>query len=337
MNKIQAWAAKAPHQDLVPYEISWDDLAKDEIEVAVEYCGICHSDLSVLNNDWGGSVYPLVPGHEVVGKIITIGDHVTHLKIGQRVGIGWYCRSCQHCDSCISGNTHLCEKSKATIIGHTGGFAQRIRAQSSWAIPIPDQMNPDSVGPLMCAGTTVFAPFILHQISPTARVAVIGIGGLGHLALQFAKAWGCHVTAFTSSQSKEKEALSLGAHHSVLITDKAKISKLKGAFDFILVTVNVSLDWSNLINTLAPNGTFHMVGAVLEAMPIQVFQLISGQRKIAGSPTGSPFIMRKMLDFSNRHQILPKVEHFPLSEVNKALEHLKSGQARYRLVLDISK
>jgi len=330
----KAWAAKSAREPLVPYDIQWGELKPDEIEIEVEHCGICHSDLSVLNNEWGGSQYPLVPGHEIIGKIKTLGHHVQHLSIGQRVGIGWYCRSCLHCHPCISGNAHLCQESKATIMGHTGGFSERVRAQANWAIPIPEGLNPSLSAPLLCAGTTVFAPFLIHSISPVAKVAVIGIGGLGHLALQFAKAWGCDVTALTSSTSKEKEAKLFGAHQVVFIEDHQKISQLKGKFDLILVTVNVSLDWPALIDMLAVNGIFHVVGAILTPIPIHAFQLITGQRKISGSPTGSPATMVTMLDFANRHQIYPKVERFSLNDVNKALEKLKSGQARYRLVLD---
>jgi uncharacterized zinc-type alcohol dehydrogenase-like protein len=186
----------------------------------------------------------------------------------------------------------------------------------------------------MCGGITVFAPLLIHNISPTARVGVVGIGGLGHLALKFLRAWGCEITAFTSSESKRTEAMAFGAHRVVSSQDGRALHAIAGSLDLIIDTVNVSLDWKAIMGTLAPKGHLHVVGAVLEPMAIDAMDLIGGQRGISGSPIGSPTALTRMLDFAARHRILPQVEHFPMSRVNEALEHLRAGKARYRVVLD---
>jgi uncharacterized zinc-type alcohol dehydrogenase-like protein len=185
---IQAWAAKGPKQKLEPFSYDPGPLQPDEVEIAVEYCGICHSDLSMIDNEWGFSSYPLVPGHEVIGRIVALGTGARGLTIGQRVGVGWACGSCMHCDQCLSGNQNLCPEGAGTIVHHQGGFADRVRAQWPWAIPIPDGVDAKEAGPLLCGGVTVFTPFVVYGLKPTDRVGVVGIGGLGHMALKFAAA-----------------------------------------------------------------------------------------------------------------------------------------------------
>jgi uncharacterized zinc-type alcohol dehydrogenase-like protein len=220
------------------------------------------------------------------------------------------------------------------MVGRHGGFADRVRCDWLWATPIPDVLETPKAGPLFCGGITVFNPILQCGVQPTDRVGVIGIGGLGHMALQFLNKWGCEVTAFTSSESKRAEAIRFGAHHVVSSRDSAQIQKLTGSLDFILVTANVTLDWAAIINALAPRGRLHIVGAVLEPIPVAVFSLLVGQKSISGSPLGSPATTAKMLEFCARHGIAPMVERFPLSRVNDALEHLRAGKARYRIVLE---
>jgi uncharacterized zinc-type alcohol dehydrogenase-like protein len=334
MTKFHSWAAQGPKQKLTPYEFDPGPLGAEEVEIAVEHCGMCHSDLSVLNNDWGISRYPFVPGHEVIGRVVAAGEQAKGVKIGDHVGVGWTAGSCMHCQLCLSGEQHLCRTAQPTIIGHAGGFADRVRAHWAWTIPLPAALDATTAGPLLCGGITVFNPFELYSISPTARVGILGIGGLGHMALKFANAWGCDVTAFTSSESKHDEAKSLGAHHVVSSRDLKSIQSIAGSLDLLLITANASLDWGALINTLAPKGRMHVVGVVPEPIPVQVFDLIGSEREISGSPTGSPVDISKMLEFAARHKIAPQVERFPMSQVNEALEHLESGKARYRIILD---
>lgn len=334
MGKIRAWAAQAAGNKLERYDYDPGPLGDEEVEIAVEYCGVCHSDLSMLDNAWHFSSYPLVAGHEVVGRIVALGSHARGLSLGQRVGVGWTNSSCLHCAPCIGGDQHLCKDSRATIANHPGGFAERVRAQWIWAVPLPEGVRPEVAGPLFCGGITVFSPLLEHGISPTSRVGVVGIGGLGHMAVKFAKAWGCEVTAFTSSASKHAEAQAMGAHRVVSSTDAAGIAALAGSLDLVIVTVNVPLDWKAILSTLGPRGRLHFVGAVLEPIPVQVFALLDGQKCISGSPIGSPASMARMLDFCARHGIEPQVEHFPMRRINEALDHLRAGKARYRIVLD---
>jgi uncharacterized zinc-type alcohol dehydrogenase-like protein len=329
----RAWVAKTAKQSMVLETVDLGPLEAEEVEVTVEHCGLCHSDLSVLDNDWGISQYPAILGHEVVGRVTAVGANGKGLEVGQRVGVGWNSGSCMHCPQCMSGSHHLCPQVQPTIVGHRGGFATHIRSHWAWAIALPEKLNFAEAGPLLCGGITVFAPLAMYA-KPTDRVGIIGIGGLGHMAVKFAAAYGCDVTAFTSSESKFDEAKGFGANHVVSSTDSAAIGKLGGSFNLLISTVNVPLDWGAMIGTLAPNGRLHVVGAVLEPIPVAAFSLIMGQRSVSGSPTGSPVAIATMLEFASRHNVAPQTEHFPMSKINEAFARLESGKARYRIVLD---
>ncbi len=333
MSMIEAWVAPRAKQSLVRQQIDLGPLGSDDVEIEVEHCGLCHSDLSVRNNDWGNSRYPAVLGHEVIGRISAVGATAKGLQVGQRVGVGWNSGSCMHCRQCKSGQQHLCAQAQPTIVGHRGGFASRVRSHWAWTLPIPDGLDFAEAGPLLCGGITVFSPLATYA-APTSRVGVVGIGGLGHMGVKFAAAFGCDVTAFTSSESKFEEARGFGANHVVSSRDSAAIKGLAGSFDLLIVTVNVPLDWGALISSLAPNGRMHVVGAVLQPIPVAAFSLIVGQNSVSGSPTGSPVAMETMLEFAARHNITPQIEHFPMSRMNDAFERLESGQTRYRIVLD---
>jgi uncharacterized zinc-type alcohol dehydrogenase-like protein len=329
---IQAYAATEANGPLTPFAYDPGDLAPDEVEIDVAYCGICHSDLSMLKNDWMNSTFPLVPGHEVAGTIVGKGDTVSHLELGQKVGLGWFSRSCMTCEQCLNGNHNLCPTAEGTLVGRHGGFANKVRTHSVWATPLPEGIDLVNAGPLFCGGITVFNPIIQNSVSPTDRVGVVGIGGLGHMALQFFNKWGCDVTAFSTSPDKEAEARALGAHHFVNSRDTVALEKLANSFDFILVTINVELDWNTYIAALRPKGTLHLVGAAPE-VGAAVFPLIMGQKSISASPLGSPATTARMLDFSARHGIAPKTEVFPMSEVNDALKKLETDKPAHRLVL----
>jgi uncharacterized zinc-type alcohol dehydrogenase-like protein len=309
VSSIKAWVAPAAKQKLVQQDVDLGPLGDEEVEVQVDHCGLCHSDLSMLENEWNLTTFPAIFGHEVVGKVTAVGSAAKGRQVGQRVGVGWSAGSCMHCRECMSGSQHLCAQVQPTIVGHRGGFAERVRAHWAWTIPLPENLNVADAGPLLCGGITVFNPLAMYA-KPTSRVGIVGIGGLGHMGVKFAAAYGCEVTAFTSSPAKFDEARSFGAHH-------------------------VPLDWNGLINTLAPNGRLHMVGAVTEPMPIAALPLIFGQKSVSGSPTGSPVAISTMLDFAARHEISPQTEHLPMSQINEAFEHLRAGKARYRIVLDV--
>ncbi len=333
MSKIKALAASEKGAPLEPFEFELPELGAEEVEIAVEYCGICHSDLSMWNNDWGQTQFPFVPGHEVIGRVVEVGSAAKKLKVGDRVGLGWISGSCMECEQCLSGHQNICPHTEGTIVGRFGGFAQRTRAHWAWAIPLPEELDPAKFGPMFCGGITVFQPIVLGEVKPTDKVAVIGIGGLGHMALQFLHSWGCEVTAFTSSESKIEEAKKLGAHKTLNSRDPQAIKAAAGQFDFILSTVNVTLDWNDILGALAPGGRLHFVGAALEPIPVPAFALIGGEKSVSGSPTGPPQTTATMLEFCARHDIAPVVEEFPMSKANEALKHLEDGKARYRVVL----
>lgn len=331
--KVNAYAAFEQGGELKPFEYELGELKADQVDVAVKYCGICHSDMSMIDNDWRGSRYPLVPGHEVVGEIIAVGSGVKHLSVGQMVGVGWTAESCLTCGDCMSGDHNLCNSARGTIMGRHGGFADKVRAQAAWAIPIPDGVDLASAGPLFCGGITVFNPILQHNISPLASVGVVGIGGLGHMALAFLKAWGCEVTAFSTSPEKEAEARALGAHHFMPTHDKAALKSLRGKFDMILDTVNVELDWDAYLQMLKAKGVLHIVG-VASTVNARIGSLLGKQRSISASPTGSPQAIAEMLKFAARHQVQPMVEIYKMAEVNKAMDRLRNEKPRYRVVLE---
>jgi uncharacterized zinc-type alcohol dehydrogenase-like protein len=333
MMSVKAWVATAAKQKLVLQDLDLGPLGTEEVEIAVEHCGLCHSDLSVLNNDWGISQFPAVLGHEVVGRITAVGPATKGVKVGQSVGLGWTAASCMHCRQCLSGEQHLCVEARPTIVGHRGGFASHVRCHWAWAVPLPEGLQYAEAGPLLCGGITVFHPLVLYA-KPTSHVGVVGIGGLGHMALKFAAAYGCDVTAFTSSEHKFDEARGFGAKHVASSRDSAAIQKLAGTLDLLIVTANAPLDWNAMIGTLAPNGRMHVVGIITEPIPVAVFSLIVGQRSISGSPTGAPVDIAMMLEYSARHGVTPQTEHFPMSRINDAFARLEAGKARYRIVLD---
>lgn len=332
--KIKAYAAFEKGGELKPFEYTPGPLGDEQVEIAVEYCGLCHSDLSLIDDEWGMTTFPLVPGHEVVGTIVAAGENVHGVRVGQRVGLGWTSATCMHCRQCMSGDHNLCPEREGTAVGRHGGFAERVRCHWAWALPLPDALDAKSAGPLFCGGITVFNPIVQANLQPTARAGVVGIGGLGHLALQFLNKWGCEVTAFTSSDSKRDEAQKLGAHRVANSRDAKQLEAIAGSLDFIVSTVNVPLPWDAIIGTLAPRGQLTIVGAVGEPIPVSAFGLFYNQKSIAGSVLGSPATTTRMLDFCSRHSIAPVIETFPMSKVNDALQHLRDGKARYRVVLE---
>jgi uncharacterized zinc-type alcohol dehydrogenase-like protein len=286
----------------------------------------------MLNNDWGITQYPFVPGHEIVGEVIDIGSDVKGINVGDKVGMGWFSQSCMHCSECMDGKHHFCINAEQTIVGRHGGFANIVRGHWSWSIPLPEGIDMSKAGPLFCGGITVFNP-IMTSVKPTDKVGVIGIGGLGHLAIKFLKHWGCEVVAFSSNKSKHEEIKKMGATMVVDSTDSEELQTIKGRLNFIISTVNVPLDWETYLSCLAHKGELHAVGVVLEPMSVPALSLINGEKKIGGSPSAGPALIKTMLDFCVRHNIYPIVEEFPMEKANEAIKHLAEGKARYRVVL----
>jgi uncharacterized zinc-type alcohol dehydrogenase-like protein len=328
-------AASAPLAELT-YEAP--PLAADEVDVDVVHCAICHSDLHLLDDDWGISRYPLVPGHEVIGHVAAVGNGVHHLTPGDLVGVGWQCGSCGRCAPCRAGDEHLCSGGKRrTCVDQHGGFASRVRAQASFAFKIPAGLDPASAAPLLCAGVTVFAPLERHLKRTGLRVGIVGIGGLGHLAIQFAAAMGAEVVAFDPIPAKRAEAIRLGATEllSPAPADLAQVSQ--SSFDLILTTTHADLEWNAWLALLRLGGTLCLTGVPTKPLVIDPTHLLDGQKTITGSVIGSPAAMRRMLVFAAEQGVEPLVEHMPMAAANEAVARVRAGAARYRIVLDTPK
>ena len=331
--EIHGLAVHAAGAQLVPYRYEPGELQPNDVEVKISHCGVCHSDIHLIDNDWGNSKYPFVPGHEIVGTVSAVGKDVKDRTVGERVGIGWQADSCGICEWCRQGDEHLCASGQATCVGRNGGYADAVRVNSRFAIPVPEGLESENVAPLLCAGITVYSPLRRHGVGPFSRVGVVGIGGLGHLGLQFAKAFGAEVTALSTSKDKEAEALELGATSFVNTRDTAELKKVAGSFDLVLSTVSADQDWQALVNSLRPKGTLCIVGVPPSPISLQAFPLISGERSVAGSNTGSPRDLHKMLDVAARHGVKAITERFAMAKANDAIAKVKKGKVRYRAVL----
>ena len=331
--EIHGLAVHAAGAQLVAYRYDPGELKPNEVEVKITHCGVCHSDVHLIDNDWGSSRYPFIPGHEIVGTVSAVGSDVRQHKLGDRVGIGWQADSCGICEWCRQGDEHLCASAQPTCVGRNGGYADAIRVNAKFAIAIPAALESENAAPLLCAGITVYSPIRNHGVRPSSRVAVVGIGGLGHLALQFARAFGAEVTALSTSADKEPEAKKMGAHHFVNTRETAEMKKVARSFDFVLSSVSADQDWQALVNTLRPKGTLGIVGVPPSAIALQAFPLISGQRAVAGSPIGSPRDLYEMLDVAARHGVKALTERFKMADANEAIARVKKSKVRYRAVL----
>ena len=339
-NIIRAYAAKEAGGKLERYDFDAGELKNDEVEIKVEYCGICHSDLSMMDNEWGFSRYPLVPGHEVVGEVVRMGDAVRGLKVGQKVGLGWTAESCQHCDPCIGGHANVCLQAVPTIIGgfHQGGFADKVRAQWQWVIPMPEGIDLSKAGPLLCGGITVFQPLLQHHIDATAKVGVIGIGGLGHMALQYARRMGFKVVAVGRGQEIAEDALKLGAHVYIDTYSEDTGDRLKsmGGAQAIITTIGNAEAVTTLMPGLAPRGKLVLLGAGKIPLPLAAGHLVVGERSVLGSITGTPYDNEKTLGFSVLTDVRPWIETMPLEKAFDAYQKMKSGDVKFRIVLTMN-
>ena len=328
----RGFAAVRPRAALEPHSFERGAPTPAEIEIAITHCGFCYSDLLLIDHDWGVSVYPFVPGHEIVGIVLRAGAEVNGLRVGQRVGVGWLAGSCMSCEQCAEGKENLCLAAQPTCVGRNGGFADSVRVDARFAAPIPDAIASELAAPLFCAGITVFAP--LHRyVKDNSRVGVIGLGGLGHLAVRYARAMSCAVTVFSRTADKERSARAFGADRFIDASRPNALGAAAATCDFILSTVPVSLPWAEYLNVLKPDGRLCLVGASPGDIQVPAPALIDGQKSIGGSAIGSNAEIRAMLEFSAAHGIFPQVELFPMAEVNRALARLRENNVRYRAVL----
>jgi uncharacterized zinc-type alcohol dehydrogenase-like protein len=333
---IKGWAVLEQGQPLAPFEWDAGELGANEIEINVESCGICHSDLTMIDNEFWMTDYPFVPGHEVIGTVGRVGSLVTGVELGSRVGLGWFCGSCMNCEWCVGGDHNFCTQAQSTIMGRQGGFADKVRCHYAWATPIPDGLDNSVLGPLLCAGTTVFNPILEFDIQAHHRVGVVGLGGLGHMAVKFLKAWGCHVTVFSTTPDKENDSRLMGAHRFVCTNEAGCFNNLTNEFDLIISTVNVELKWDAFVGMLRPRGRLHVVG-LAPKIECSVMNLLGGQKSVSSGPSGSPSTTRRMMQFvANHPDCLPMCEKFTFDKVNDAINLLRNGKPRFRVVLSNS-
>ena len=330
---IHGFGVHAAGAELLPFKYEPSALRPQDIEIKITHCGVCHSDVSLIDNDWGISQYPFIPGHEIIGTVASMGALVQGFAVGDRVGVGWQADSCGFCEWCRRGEENLCAKAEPTCVHRHGGYADAIRVNGRFAFKIPSVLESEPTAPLLCGGVTVYSPMRLHGINPASRVGIIGIGGLGHIALQFARTFGAEVTAFSSSPDKDAEAKALGAHHFVNTRETKSIKALAGCFDFILSTINADLDWNAYVAMLRPHGSFCFVGVPTKPASFQVFPLISGIKTVSGCNIGSPSQIVEMLDVAARHGIRAQTERFPMAKANEAVNRVRKSAVRYRAVL----
>lgn len=344
--QTKAYAAFSPEAPLGPFALTRRALRPDDVAIDILYCGVCHSDLHWSRNDWGGSQYPVVPGHEIIGRVTATGPAVSGFQPGDLVGVGCMVDSCQTCSSCAAGNEQYCaEGSTFTYGAHDrqdqslthGGYSERVVVRDKFVLRIPEGIAPEGAAPLLCAGITTWSPLRHWNVGPGSKVAVVGLGGLGHMALKLAKALGAEVTLFTRSPGKEADARRLGADHIVLSTDPAQMKAAAGRFDLIIDTVPYVHDVNPYMPTLAISGTLVLVGYLGPLDPVlNSAPMVLGRRAVAGSLIGGIRETQEMLDFCGRHGISADVEVIDIASINEAYARMQKSDVKYRFVIDIA-
>ncbi|MCK4234345.1 NAD(P)-dependent alcohol dehydrogenase [candidate division WOR-3 bacterium] len=331
-SRVLGYAARAVGQPLEPFTYEPPKLGEHDVRVSVTHCGVCHTDIHAINDYYGITTFPFVPGHEIVGYVSAVGRAASGLKEGDRVGIGWQGRSCMQCEWCLQGEEQLCLDivSSGTWVPY-GGFSSSVLVDSRFAYPLPDTMPSEVAAVLVCAGITVYSPLRSYAAQPAQKIGIIGVGGLGHLALQFARALDYEVTAISSSPEKKEQALAFGADHFIVSDDQTSLRQVVFGFDLLLCTAHGKINWEALLNTLKKNGRLVLLG--FPDVALNSTDLVTHQLSITGSFLGNRATMREMLSFAQAHGIVPKVELMPMTEVNEAIRKVKANKARYRIVL----
>jgi len=345
MTSVKAYAAKAADQPLGPLAIDRREPGADDVEIKILYCGVCHSDIHTARNEWGGTVYPAVPGHEIVGKVTRVGANVTKFKEGDTVGVGCFVDSCGHCSNCAADLEQYCEnghtqtynslsQDKKTIT--MGGYSSHIVVTQHFVLSVSDKLPLEKVAPLLCAGITTYSPLKHWGVKAGDKVAVVGLGGLGHMAVKLAASMGAEVTMLSRSKSKEKDAAELGAHHFKLTTDKETMAELANTFNFIIDTVSAPHDYNEYLNLLKTDGVMVLLGAPPEPTPVGAFPFIMGRRSLVGSLVGGIKETQEMLDYCAEHNITSDVEVISIDKINEAYERTLAGDVHYRFVIDMA-
>ncbi|TGL62079.1 NAD(P)-dependent alcohol dehydrogenase [Leptospira sarikeiensis] len=344
--KVLGYAAQSASQALAPFQFERRSLRNNDIVIEILYCGVCHSDLHQARNDWGGSAYPMVPGHEIVGKVIGIGPNTTRFKVGDHVGVGCMVDSCRDCQACKKGLEQYCEKFPTyTYNGvdrhdHTvtqGGYSEKIIVSEDFVVKIPDSLDLKAAAPLLCAGITTWSPLRHWKVGKGSKVAVTGLGGLGHMAIKFAKALGAEVTLFTRSLGKSEDAKKLGADRIILSTDRKQMESVRGEFELIIDTVPSAHDLNPYLPTLGLDGNLVLVGLLGPIEPfLHTVPLLLGRRSVTGSAIGGIAETQEMLDFCGKHGIVSDIEEIKIQEINAAYERMLKSDVKYRFVIDIA-
>lgn len=345
MTTTKAYAAQSADSALSPHAIDRRDVGAHDVKFEILYCGVCHSDLHVVKNEWQGTHYPVVPGHEIVGRVTEVGAHVRKFKAGDLAGVGCLVDSCRDCDNCRKGLEQFCRNGSTGTYNakdkHLGGFtfggySKEIVVDESFVLKVSDKLPLNAVAPLLCAGITTYSPLRHWKVGKGHKVGVVGLGGLGHMAVKFAASFGAEVTMLSSSPEKEKDAKRLGAHHFALTKDPAQVNELKGRFDFIINTVSAPHNYNDYLNMLDTDGVMICVGAPPTPSQIMAFSLIGGRKSLAGSLIGGLPETQEMLDYCAEHHIVSDVEMIAMKDINMAYERMLKGDVKYRFVIDMA-
>ncbi|HWV66568.1 NAD(P)-dependent alcohol dehydrogenase [Chitinophaga sp.] len=342
---VKAYGTPAADAPLNTLNIKRRKTTPHDVEIDILYCGVCHSDLHTARNEWHFTVYPCVPGHEIVGKVVSVGDHVTKFKVGDVVGVGCLVDSCRECQYCQEGLEQFCEPGATQTYNSPdkhldtptyGGYSESVVVDENFVLRIPENLDLAATAPLLCAGITTYSPLRHWNVGPGKKVGIVGIGGLGHMGIKIAKAMGAHVVAFTTSESKFAEAKRLGADEVVLSKDEKQMEAFRGKLHFILDAVSAEHDINAYLNLLRVDGSLALVGAPEHPLPVAAFSIIVGRKSLAGSMIGGIAETQEMLDFCGQHNITADIEMINIRQINEAYERLLKGDVKYRFVIDIN-
>lgn len=345
MIQVKAFAAYDAETPLKPFEFERKEVGPNQVQIEILYSGVCHSDIHTAKGDWGPAIYPLVPGHEIVGRIVKTGENVTKFTEGELAGVGCFVDSCRKCSSCLEGEEQFCEEGmtgtynsyeRGTTTPTYGGYSTTITVDQDYVLHVSEKLDLKGVAPLLCAGITTYSPLRYLKVGKGHKVAVLGLGGLGHMAVKFAASFGAEVTMLSTSPSKEADAKALGAHNFALTTDPATMESLANSFDFIINTVSAKHDYNTYLNLLRKNGTMVIVGAPPAGEPLQAFTLIFKRRAIMGSLIGGIKETQEMLDYCAEHNITSDVEVIDMNYINEAYERMNKSDVKYRFVIDMA-
>jgi uncharacterized zinc-type alcohol dehydrogenase-like protein len=345
VKSVKAFGTEAAQAPLKEVTINRRATTARDVEIEILYCGVCHSDLHTARSEWPGTLYPCVPGHEIVGKVLTVGDHVTRFRTGDLVAVGCMVDSCRKCESCKEGLEQYCETGMVGtyngpdkfLSGHTfGGYSERVVVDEDFVLRVPANLDPAGAAPLLCAGITTYSPLKHWNVGPGKTVGIAGIGGLGHMGVKLAKAMGAHVVVLTTSASKVDDAKRLGADEVVISTDAGQLRKYAGKLDFLLDCISATHDINGYLALLKRDGALVLVGAPEHPVPVSAFSLITGRRSFAGSMIGGIAETQEMLDFCGKHNIISDIELIDIGQINEAYERLLKGDVKYRFVIDMA-